>query len=156
MSTPIDDGVGEGDSDQLTAEDTLLDRGVADLLDEGYSPPEHEPHHRPTTPYEASRGEPLDARLAQEEPEAWADGAPAREVDRAGRLEADPGAEGKANDVFAVDTGFAGGASSAEEAAMHIVTGDAPGSEDGDPDETPDPVPLDDDDVDLEDRDEAR
>ena len=30
----------EGDADQLPREDMLLERGVEDLLDEGYSPPE--------------------------------------------------------------------------------------------------------------------
>ena len=31
--------------DQLQPEDTLDDRGVEDVLDEGYSPPEREPDH---------------------------------------------------------------------------------------------------------------
>ena len=34
------EGETEGDSDQLPLEDTLLDRGLEDVLDEGYSPPE--------------------------------------------------------------------------------------------------------------------
>ena len=84
-------------------------------------------------------------------------GARPTDSDRAGRLQVDVDAEGKENDVFAVDTGLAGGASSAEEAAMHLVPDvDAPGTEDDDLDETPDPIPSDDDDVDLEGRDEAR
>ena len=33
------------DEDQLQPEDTLVDRGVDDILDEGCSPPEHEPAH---------------------------------------------------------------------------------------------------------------
>lgn len=155
MSTTDDPG--ERDSDQLPAEDMLVDRGVDDLLDEGISPPEHEHRHRPTTEYEVARGEHLDERLAQEEPDVWEAGARPTDSDRAGRLQVDVDAEGKENDVFAVDTGLAGGASSAEEAAMHLVPDvDAPGTEDDDFDETPDPVPSDDDDVDLQDRDEAR
>jgi len=30
----------DADGDQLTEEETLVDRGVDDLLDEGYSPPD--------------------------------------------------------------------------------------------------------------------
>ncbi|PFG36334.1 hypothetical protein ATL41_1052 [Flavimobilis soli] len=155
MSTTDDPG--ERDSDQLPAEDQLIDRGVDDLLDEGISPPEHEHRHRPTTEYEVARGEHLDERLAQEEPDVWEGGAQPVDANRAGRLQADVDAEGKPNDVFAVDAGIDGGASSAEEAAMHVVPDvDAPGTEDGDPDETPDPVPSDDDDVDLVEHDEDR
>lgn len=151
------DDPGERDSDQLPAEDTLMDRGVDDLLDEGVSPPEHENRHRPTTEYEVARGEHLDERLAQEEPDVWDEAARPRDIDRAGRLEADTAAEGKVNDVFAVDSGISGGAASAEEAAMHIVPDtDAPGTEDGSLDELADRAPEPDDDVDLEKRDEAR
>src|SRR5450756_2696910 len=78
----------EYDSDQLPLEDTLLDRGVGDVLDEGYSPPERPRHnHWGETAREEELGEPLDLRLAEEEPEPWA--APehgARQMDRAGRL----------------------------------------------------------------------
>src|SRR5665647_3931723 len=78
----------EYDSDQLPLEDTLLDRGVGDVLDEGYSPPERPRHnHWGETAREEELGEPLDFRLAEEEPEPWA--APehgARQMDRAGRL----------------------------------------------------------------------
>jgi len=59
------------DEDQLQPEDTLDDRGVDDLLDEGYSPPE-----RPlgvdafgTTAAEQRQGESIEQRLAQEEPD---------------------------------------------------------------------------------------
>lgn len=55
--------------DQLQREDSLVDRGVDDILDEGYSPPD-----RPrgavafgTTAAEQARGETLAMRLAQEE-----------------------------------------------------------------------------------------
>lgn len=59
------------DEDQPGAEDTLDDRGLADPLDEGYSPPE-----KPlgvdkfgTTFEEERTGETLDMRLAQEVPD---------------------------------------------------------------------------------------
>ncbi len=40
-ATSTDPATGtEGDADQLPAEDTLADRGVDDLLDEGYTVPE--------------------------------------------------------------------------------------------------------------------
>ena len=51
--------------DQLQPEDTLIDRGVDDVLDEGYSPPER--------PYGGSSfdsgPESLDQLLAEEEPD---------------------------------------------------------------------------------------
>jgi Family of unknown function (DUF5709) len=59
------------DEDQLESEDTLVDRGVDDVLDEGYSPPE-----RPlgvdrwgTTAWEQSQDETIDQRIRQEEPD---------------------------------------------------------------------------------------
>jgi len=59
------------EEDQLQQEDTLDDRGVDDLLDEGYSPPE-----RPrgvdafgTTLAEQRQGESIEDRLRHEEPD---------------------------------------------------------------------------------------
>ena len=139
------------DEDQLQPEDTLDDRGVDDLLDEGYSPPE-----RPrgvdavgTTVAEQRQGESLEQRLAHEEPD------PANAVEdpleysemvggddpdaiaaeddflgdgevggrRSGRLMApDQGAhEDAESDMVADDMGIDGGGSSAEEAAVHII-----------------------------------
>lgn len=127
---------GEGDSNQLPREDTLLDRGVDDLLDEGYSPPDFpRSNHYGETPLEEILGEPLDRRLAEEEPDVWQTGghpAPGREPDRAGRLvESDD--SWRAQDIYATDAGVAGGAASAEEAAMHIIDiDDLAGDEDGD------------------------
>ncbi|MBD3779602.1 MULTISPECIES: DUF5709 domain-containing protein [unclassified Cellulomonas] len=119
----------EGDADQLPEEDTLLDRGVDDLLDEGYSPPDRPrpaSAHWGETPWEESRGETLDQRVAQEEPDVWDDPDrapdPSREPDRAGRLlEDDDAVESGGNDQFAIDAGVSGGAASAEEAAVHVV-----------------------------------
>ena len=59
------------DEDQLESEDTLVDRGVDNVLDEGYSPPE-----KPlgvdrwgTTAWEQSQDETIDQRIQQEEPD---------------------------------------------------------------------------------------
>ena len=62
----------EGDTNQLPKEDTLLERGVDDLLDEGYSPPDRPRTNRfGETQLEEAQGESLDQRLAEERPEAW-------------------------------------------------------------------------------------
>ena len=127
-ATSADPEIGaEGDTNQLEAEDTLLDRGVDNVMDEGFVTAEKPSRHRLETELEQYEGESLDDRLDQEEPEVWdtADGpdAGARETDRAGRL-AVVDAEGTglaANDVFATDVGIDGGAASAEEAAVHII-----------------------------------
>ena len=139
------------DEDQLQPEDTLDDRGVDDLLDEGYSPPE-----RPrgvdavgTTVAEQRQGESIKARLAHEVPDpanAFED--PLAEADMVGgddpdaiaaeddflgdgevggrrsrRLMApDQGAhEDAESDMVADDMGIDGGGSSAGEAAVHII-----------------------------------
>ena len=139
------------DEDQLQPEDTLDDRGVDDLLDEGYSPPE-----RPrgvdafgTTLAEQRQGESIEQRLAHEVPDpantfedidADSDrvgdddpdsiaaeddflGDPEAGDRRCGRLMApDEGAHADTeSDMVASDMGIDGGGSSAEEAAMHIV-----------------------------------
>jgi hypothetical protein len=127
----------------LETEDTLEDpRGVRDVLDTGWSPAE-----RPwavndwgTTEAEESAGESLAGRLARELP----DGAPddgdglgdASDTDgellddevgdeRAGRLvDADDGALASSDsELYARDEGIDGAAASAEEAAVHIVSG---------------------------------
>jgi hypothetical protein len=125
-------------SDQLQPGDTLDDRGVDDILDEGISPPE-----RPrgvtakgVTDREQLEGETIDERVAQEEPEVWAgveeerdaeilDGPVGGEVgdQRTGRLLApDEGAhEDVDNELFAEDEGIDGAGASAEEAAMHTI-----------------------------------
>jgi hypothetical protein len=117
--------------DQLQSEDTLIDRGLDDVLDEGYSPPEKwsAAERYGNTAEEQLEGETLEQRLAQEEPE------PTEEYDeefiddgevgdaRAGRL-VDPN-EGIGEDVDAElvgqDVGIDGAGASAEEAAVHIV-----------------------------------
>jgi hypothetical protein len=129
--------------DQLQPDDTLDDRGVDDVLDEGMSPPE-----RPSravahglTSADDAEGETLDERLEQEEPDPTAavdhtrdaqedellgeqdtDPTDGFEVgdDRTGRLAA---AEGDPADA-AEDVGVDGAAAGAEEAAVHTVDED--------------------------------
>jgi hypothetical protein len=126
--TPMNDPSldSEGDSDQLPMEDTLEERGVDDLLDEGYVPPERPRTNRyGETAWEQRHRETLDQRLAEEEPDVWAVHPrtdPAREPDRAGRLvEDDEAVEAGGNDEFAIDAGISGGAATAEEAAVHLI-----------------------------------
>ncbi|MGH8966404.1 MAG: DUF5709 domain-containing protein, partial [Actinomycetes bacterium] len=61
-------GYSVDDENQLQEDDTLLDRGVDDVLDEGYSPPEklRGADAKGVTPYEEELGETLEERLAQE------------------------------------------------------------------------------------------
>jgi hypothetical protein len=118
----------QGDGDSLSD-----DRGLAEPLDEGYSPPEKWSVGQGygNTPLEEELGETLDQRIAQEEPEPD----PYAEEDfedlddgevgdaRAGRLVApDEGAgEDEDSEMFADDAGIDGAGASAEEAAMHVV-----------------------------------
>jgi hypothetical protein len=122
---------------QPSQEDMLVDRGVDDLLDEGYSPPERRPasHDVGTTAEEMREGETWDQRLAQEEPDLDPSALPTSSDEdvpqrygeeaavRTGRLVApDEGAhEDAEKDEIAVDVGIDGGAASAEEAAMHVI-----------------------------------
>jgi hypothetical protein len=117
--------------DQLQSDDTLDERGVDDVLDEGMSPPERpsRPTARGTTAREDAEGETLDERLEQEEPD------PALELDVGGQTDPTDGfevgdrrtgrlAEETGEDDLAEDVGIDGGAASAEEAAMHTVEED--------------------------------
>ncbi|GAC70625.1 DUF5709 domain-containing protein [Gordonia soli] len=60
--------------DQLQPEDTLDDRGVDDVLDEGFSPPDYPPSgaRRGLTAEEQREGETLDERLSEETPDVGA------------------------------------------------------------------------------------
>lgn len=131
------------DEDQWSAEDTLIERGTADLLDEGYSPPER--------PWRGTAGSMpgTDRILAAEEPDPAAllgdyrDESESERSDyaerdaefpehaevgrnRAGRLIApDMGfGEDEESELIADDVGISGGAASAEEAAVHIIDDD--------------------------------
>jgi Family of unknown function (DUF5709) len=115
--------------DQLEPERTLIDRGVEDPLDEGYSPPE-----RYSTLIRDGEHETLDERLNEEipEPDPYApvneeivdDGEVGEE--RAGRLVDPNGGIGPdvESDLVGIDVGIDGAAASAEEAAVHVVPDD--------------------------------
>ncbi|MFF4597351.1 DUF5709 domain-containing protein [Amycolatopsis sp. CA-161197] len=134
------DGGFDLDSGLLEPEDTLDDLGVADVLDEGYSPPD-----RPQavfdwglTAREEAGHESLGRRLAREIPDVSVDPAEGDGlgdssdtdgelyddevgVSRAGRLVEDPDADEQRPYLFAVDVGVDGSAAAAEEAAIHVV-----------------------------------
>lgn len=125
----------DSESDLLEPEDTLVDRGVKDVLDEGYSPPE-----KSSDFYDGH--ESLEGRLSREVPDedgdtegdgigdaSDTDGEPYDDevgVARAGRLvAADEGAGSDTNaNLYARDVGIDGSAASAEEAAVHAITDD--------------------------------
>jgi hypothetical protein len=122
------------DEDQLQPEDSLLDRGVDDALDEGYSPPEKwsGAERYGNTPWEEEHGESLEQRMAQEEPEPdpylsaeLEDEHVGGEVGnaRAGRLVADEDSSDADfhQDMEGHDVGIDGAGASAEEAAVHII-----------------------------------
>jgi Family of unknown function (DUF5709) len=116
---------GFGGNDQVDPSESLTGDNTEDPLDAGYTTPERASHSwRGDTAEEAREGESLDAHLAEEEPEVWDDDVDDVEPEpRAGRLVApDEGAhEDTEPDEVATDVGRAGYASSAEEAAMHVV-----------------------------------
>jgi hypothetical protein len=124
--------------DQLQPSETLDDRGVDDVLDEGYSPPDREPA-RLRHPHEVDEPESLDERLAEEEPDFWVDPEEDDDADtfdtdaedevggdRTGRLVAQNQGSGDDEDseLWATDAGIDGAGASAEEAAMHVIEGD--------------------------------
>lgn len=129
------EGYSVDSENQLQSEDTLVDRGVDDVLDEGYSPPERwsAAEGFGNTAYEEETGETLDQRIAQEEPEPD----PYAEEDfedvggevgnaRAGRLvdENEGIGEDTEKDMVADDVGIDGAGASAEEAAVHVIDDD--------------------------------
>jgi Family of unknown function (DUF5709) len=136
------------------ASDSLDGDTGEDPLDRGVAPPQRWSaaiRHGSTTAAEQQAGESLDQLLAEEEPDVTADTDDEPVADlagdeeagelmpgdgtadpRAGRLVAeDEGAHpDEEADLVAHDTGIAGGAATAEEAAMHVVdddTGSRPG-----------------------------
>ncbi|TCK21455.1 DUF5709 domain-containing protein [Pseudonocardia endophytica] len=147
--TAADSGDDTDQYAQLQPEDTLVEAGVSDVLDEGYSPPER--------PWNDRDHESLDERLADEEPDPWNAADPAlagdddeSDVDdatgeylgdasdtdgelrddevgdrRAGRLTVDDatfdGEPGGTKDLIAGDAGIDGAGASAEEAAVHLA-----------------------------------
>jgi hypothetical protein len=121
--------------DQLQADETLVDRGVDDVLDEGYVTGENWSAAQGfgNTVAEMRAGETLDMRIAQEERPGvviegpWnPDPTEDREVGRAraGRIvDANGGLPGEDTEPMSIghDVGIDGGAATAEEAAMHII-----------------------------------
>lgn len=119
--------------DQLQPDDTLNDRGVADVLDEGYSPPERwsAAESFGSTAEEQRQGESMDQRIAQEvpEPDPYDD----EDEDflddgevgthRAGRLVEENNGSGEdiESELYGHDIGIDGAGSSAEEAAVHVI-----------------------------------
>jgi Family of unknown function (DUF5709) len=124
------------DQDQFQPQNALIDRGVDDALDEGYSPPEkYSPLIR------EGEHETLDERLAEEEPEPdpYAEPEPEDNLTVRDELEnIDDGEVGEQRagrlvepnlgigpdvekDLIGQDVGIDAGAASAEEAAVHIV-----------------------------------
>lgn len=139
MTTPADfDELVPAESeqlDQIQESDSLIDRGVKDVLDEGYTAPEgwSAAQRYGNTAEEMRRGETLEQRILQEIPDRdpaapevdgrWNADDEDRQVgrERAGRLMGVQGAGGRQH-TLGVDVGYSGGAASAEEAAMHIIS----------------------------------
>ena len=119
--------------DQLQADDSLLERGVDDVLDEGLTTPE-----RWSVLERRAEHETLDERLAEELPDDTDDDDMVDEGDdfgtrevgsaRAGRLvDPDEGAGAdEESELYGTDVGIDGAASSAEEAAVHIIDDSQP------------------------------
>ena len=116
------------DDDQLSQEDTLIDRGVDDILDEGYSPPEkwREPRDNETLDELLSEEEP-DPAMQFEDPDEQSgdDEVGDDEVgdERSGRLVApDEGVdEDDEEELVGREVGIDGAGASAEEAAVHVI-----------------------------------
>src|SRR4051812_37186148 len=126
--------VDDEDQPQGSGDSLVDDRGLAQPLDEGYSPPEKwsVAEGYGNTPLEEELGETLDQRIAQEEPEPDPYELAATETEnvggevgdeRAGRL-VDPdhgiGLD-EEKDLIGEDVGIDGAAATAEEAAVHVV-----------------------------------
>jgi len=80
------------DEDQLQPGDTLDDGDLEDVLDRGYSPPDRAPKGYDDYPTEAERrrGESLDEKLAEEEPDVGIDGAGASAEEAAMHITREP------------------------------------------------------------------
>src|SRR5690625_1102238 len=68
---PDPECIADGDSNQLPKEDTLIKRGVDDLLDEGYSPPERPSPSLKETAAEQNEPDTIAEREKQLTPEVW-------------------------------------------------------------------------------------
>ena len=139
-----DDGYVVEDDGVLETSDSL-DDDLAEPLDTGVAAADHwaGANRFGTTAAEEARGESLDMRLAEEEPDIDPYAEPAEDEDeilrrgyesepRAGRLVAEDEGFGEDDeaDLVATDVGVDAGAASAEEAAIHVVD-DPDGEGDG-------------------------
>jgi len=146
MTAPgSDTDLADGSASQIPYEDLLEPHVTDDVLDEGYSPPDYPPSTQVPTPIEEREGESLDRRLAEEEPDLDPDDPDDPDGDegpgsvgettwdpagdeavgraRSGRLVSVEDAD-RLDDMIGGDAGIAGGAASAEEAAVHLVQDD--------------------------------
>lgn len=116
---------GYAGNDQLDTNESLTGDNTQDPLDAGFNPPDRDPKRwMGDTEDETRGGESLDDKLAEEEPDVTeADIDAADEQPRTGRLMSTT--SGSLEDVdpdeVAIDVGPDGQASSAEEAAMHVL-----------------------------------
>ncbi len=126
--------VDDEDQPQGSGDSLVDDRGLAEPLDEGYSPPEKwsVAEGYGNTPLEEELGETLEQRIAQEEPEPDPYEAAGQETEdvggevgdrRAGRLVDENAGIGpdEESDLVGEDVGIDGAGASAEEAAVHVV-----------------------------------
>jgi hypothetical protein len=129
--TVYESGEAIEDAENLDPVENLTGDDPDEIMQTSYVPPHREPYnlrHVPT-PNEELEGESLDQRLSEEVPDITPDDIPFTDEDpRAGRLVApDEGwAEDREKDSIASDVGPAGYASSAEEAAMHVIDEEHP------------------------------
>jgi hypothetical protein len=119
----VDDGEFLDPAENLTGDD------IDEPMQTGWSPPDREPFtmKHAHTPFEERESENLDERLLEEEPDITPGDIDEAEADpRAGRLLAPDEGAGPdlEKDEIAEDVGPAGYASSAEEAAVHVVDED--------------------------------
>jgi uncharacterized protein DUF5709 len=127
--TVYEGGDAVDDAENLDPIENLTGDDPDEIMQTSYVPPHKEPYnlrHAPT-PAEEAEGHTLEDELAAEEPEVWELPDTADAEPRAGRLVAEnelgdlgAGAQDQVDDV-----GPAGYASSAEEAAVHIIPDDA-------------------------------
>ena len=127
----------EEQGSQMQPYDTLDDRGVEDVLDEGIVPNQKWSPGQGfgNTAAEQREGETLDMRIAQEEPDVFDQELDSENLEdaevgdeRAGRLVAPDEGAHQDDEAAAVayDVGIDGAGATAEEAAMHVVAEEDP------------------------------
>ena len=128
VSDPAADGIPEYADDDSTAYDDVNTGREADGPNPAALPADREGgplalDEFGTTAEEQRLGEPLEDRLAREEPDVTVPAAGAGGAEPVGHLvRPDQGLTGDTDaEEFAIDAGFAGGGGSAEEQAMHLV-----------------------------------